>query len=253
MVSTGSRLFFALSAFGLIGAIVYGIGSGGDFLGTICLGWKGGVGEHLGYSLFVTVFFGSLVTAGVLVAIRDADPAVASATDAVPEVVAPTGVTPWPLVGAFGALIGLLGLVISELLFVLGIVLVVVAIVEWAVSAWADRATGDPEVNRAIRNRLMSPIEIPVAAVLVIGFIVVGLSRLLLAVSPHVAVAIGTAILVLIVAGAVLAMSRPQKAGTIITVLLLIGGLAVVGAGIGGIVAGARDFHEEAPASEGGE
>ena len=28
---------------------------------------------------------------------------------------------------------------------------------------WSERATGDAEVNRQIRNRLMYPIEIPVA------------------------------------------------------------------------------------------
>lgn len=252
MVTPGSRLFLGIAAFGLVGAIVYGIGTGGDFLGTICLGWKGGVGEHLGYATFVTLFFAALGTAVVLLGIRDADPVLAADApyDSVPEVVPPAEASPWPLVGAFGVVVGLLGLVISELLFVLGIVLVVIAIVEWAVQAWADRATGDPEVNRAIRNRLMTPIEIPVAAVLVIGFVVVGLSRLLLAVSAHMAVVIGTVILVLVVLGAVLAYSRPQHTRRIITVLLVLGALGVVAAGIGGIVAGEREVEEE-PAAHG--
>ena len=35
--------------------------------------------------------------------------------------------------------------------------LLAVVVVEWTVQVWADRATGDPEVNRAIRNRLMYP------------------------------------------------------------------------------------------------
>ena len=38
--------------------------------------------------------------------------------------------------------------------------------IEWTMQAWSDRATGDPAVNREIRNRVMLPIEVPVAGAL---------------------------------------------------------------------------------------
>ena len=46
MVGTGSRLFFALAAIGLLGAAAFGLASGGDPVGVMSLGYKGGVGEH---------------------------------------------------------------------------------------------------------------------------------------------------------------------------------------------------------------
>ena len=106
------------------------------------------------------------------VALRDADPdatAALQASDVLPEVAPPASASPWPMVGAFGLVVTALGLVVGPGLFVLGLVLLAVTAIEWAVQVWADRATGDPEVNRAIRNRLMAPLEIPVGAVLVIA------------------------------------------------------------------------------------
>ena len=51
MVGTGSRLFFALAAIGLLGAVAFGLASGGDPVGVVSLGYKGGVGEHFSYAL----------------------------------------------------------------------------------------------------------------------------------------------------------------------------------------------------------
>ena len=185
MVGTGSRLFFAYTVLALLGAAVYGLASGGDVVGVLTLGYKGGVGEHFGYSVLVLLGASTLVLGLFSVVLRDADPdatAALQASDVLPEVAPPASASPWPLVGAFGLVVTALGLVVGAGLFVLGLVLLAVTAVEWAVQVWADRATGDPEVNRAIRNRLMAPLEIPVGAVLVILFVVLGISRVLLAV-----------------------------------------------------------------------
>ena len=55
-------------------------------------------------------------------------------------------------------------------------------LVEWMVLAWSDRATGDPETNRLVRNRIMAPFEVPLAGFLVVAGSVVAFSRLLLTV-----------------------------------------------------------------------
>lgn len=164
----------------------------------------------------------------------------------------PASASPWPLVGAFGLIVTALGLVVGAGLFILGLVVLAVTAVEWAVQVWADRATGDPEVNRAIRNRLMAPIEIPVSAVLIILFVVLGISRVLLAVSPLTAVVIASTAATLLMVGAIIVFIRPRHSGTLATVFLLLGALAIIGGGIAGVAAGERDFHEE-PAHEAGE
>ena len=58
------------------------------------------------------------------------------------------------MTGAFGAGLVVLGLVISNVLFMVGCFLLVGVLVEWMVLAWSDRATGDPEVNRRLRRRM---------------------------------------------------------------------------------------------------
>ena len=74
MVGTGSRLFFALAAIGLLGAVAFGLASGGDPVGVLSLGYKGGVGEHFSYSLLTAFGVTALGLGLVSVALRDADP-----------------------------------------------------------------------------------------------------------------------------------------------------------------------------------
>lgn len=254
MVGTGSRLFFAYAVLGFLGAAVYGLASGGDVVGVITLGYKGGVGEHFGYAVLTLLGATSLVIGLFSAVLRDADPdatAALQASDVLPEV-APAPASPWPLVGAFGLVVTALGLVVGAGLFILGLVVLAVTAVEWAVQVWADRATGDPAVNRTIRNRLMAPIEIPVGAVLIILFVVLGISRVLLAVSPLTAVVIASTAATLLMVGAIVVFIRPRHSGTLATAFLLLGALAIIGGGIAGVAAGERDFHEE-PAHEAGE
>jgi hypothetical protein len=244
MIPTGARLFFAYALFALLGAWAYGLATGGDPLGVVSLGYKGGVGEYLGYSILVALSVVSLAAGTILAVIRDADPQPVGEADAVPLAAAPDSPSIWPLVGAFGVVIALLGLAADPLLFVVGCVLVAITIVEWAVAVWADRATGDPQVNRRIRNRVMAPIEIPVGAVLVIAFVVIGLSRLFLSLSPIGAVVAGTIAASLVLVAAILVVSRHDGGRVLVTALLLVGGLSVLAAGVVGVAVGEREFHE---------
>lgn len=253
MVGTGSRLFFALAAIGLLGAAAFGLASGGDPLGVLSLGYKGSVGEHFSYALLTAFGVTALGLGLVSVAIRDADPDATAAlvgVEALPEVPAPNSASPWPIVGALGMVITAMGLVVGPGYFLFGLVILAVTAVEWTVKVWADRATGDPEVNRAIRNRFMAPVEVPVGAVIVIGFFVVALSRVFLAVSATGAWVIGTIVAALIFLGAYVVLKRPQQTKRLATVLLLALTLGVLAGGIAGVVAGEREFHHEEPAHE---
>ena len=89
--------------------------------------------------------------------------------------VLPAGASYWPPVAAFGAALVVIGLVSEAVLVVFGLIVLGIVLVEWAVQTWADHATGDPETNRRIRNRLMNPIEYPAAGVLALGLLAIAL------------------------------------------------------------------------------
>ena len=88
--------------------------------------------------------------------------------------------------------------------------------------------------------------------VIVIAFLVLGLSRVFLAVSSTGAWVLGSVVAVLVVLGAVVVLTRPQQTKRLATLLLLVLALAVFAGGIAGVVAGEREFHHEEPAHESG-
>lgn len=260
MTTTGSKFLFALSAFGLIAAVVYGLTTDGEVLGVVSGGYKGGVGDHVGYTILLSLGITAGVLGGLMAAFRDADPTPVRqviATDALPRAVAPTTGSYWPVIAGFGIAILVLGAAVGTELFILGAVLLVIATVEWTVRNWADRATGDDEVNRTIRNRLMHPIEVPVIAVLVIGGVAIGFSRIFLALSKTGASVAAIVLSVLVFGSAAILATRPKVNRNVASALLLACGLAVVVGGIVGAAVGERDFetheeeHTEEPAAEG--
>ena len=204
-----------------------------------------------------------------MAAFRDADPASlaeVSASDALPRAEPPAAPSYWPIVGAFGAAILALGAVVGTGLFILGIAVVVIAAFEWTVQAWSDRATGDPEVNATIRNRFMHPIEIPVIAVLVIGVVAVGFSRVFLALPQLGATIAAIIVATLVFAAAAVVATRPKISRSVVSGLLLAGGIAVLVGGVVGAAVGERDFehhgtehsedteeHSDEPAETGGD
>lgn len=257
MITTGSKFFYALAGVLLATAVVYGWSTGGDLIGPLSVGYKGGVGDHLGYGLLLfaavaSAFFGFCTTA-----FRDADAEATAAllhTDAPPAVAAPTTASYWPVIGAFGVALTVVGVVLNNVFFVTGLVVLGTVAIEWTMQAWADRATGDPAVNREIRNRVMFPIEIPVAGALAILVVVIGYSRVFLAASALGAVWIAIAIAATIfLLGTVLSL-RPQVRGDVVAGVVAAAAIVTIGLGIFGAVAGERDFehHGEKTQDSGG-
>src|SRR4051812_1648211 len=87
----------------------------------------------------------------------------------------------WPALAAVGAGVAIVGLAGRNALFYVGLGIGGFVFIEWMVQAWAERATGDHEYNRGLRHRVMSPVEIPLLALLVIGVFLISASRVLLA------------------------------------------------------------------------
>lgn len=261
MFTTGSKWFFGLAATAFVAALVYGGATNpsevgmSTFTGVLSLGWKGGVGDHIGYAVLLGIAGAATFLGAATAAFRDSEvEATAALIDAesVPEVEAPARGSYWPVIGAFGVGCVALGLATSQALVVLGLVVLTAVAFEWGVTAWSERATGDAEVNRAIRRRVMLPLEVPVLGALGIAVFVLSISRLLLAL-PSLAVYLVFGIVPAIVLTlAFVLASRPRVNPTVVAVLCVVGGLAVLAGGVIGAAVGPReiehhDDHSSAP------
>lgn len=273
MITRGSKYFYGAAAVGYLTALVYGFitgasAHGGVFevfsnggvvdsiVGPISFGWKGWVGEHVGYATLMG-FAGSMLVLGgfcsafrdgsaeALVEIQGGNVSDGTVTGADVRIGTPSGLSPWPIVTAVSAGAVVVGAAASTTVLVLGCIGLAIAAFEWTVRAWSERATGDPERNREIRNRFMHPIEIPVGATLFIAVIVLSMSRILLAVPKT-----GAVFLIIILAAAIFGLAillagRQQLTRSMLVSALLIGGLLIVAGGIAAGIAGPRESGEE--------
>ena len=245
MITTGSKFFYALAGLLLVAAVVYGYSTGGGNVGPLSAGYKGAVGDLVGYSILlggaaVAAFLGLATTA-----FRDADPDAGAALLGLDEPQAPAdpAASYWPLVGAFGVVHVVIGVVLNNVFFVAGLIALAAVAVEWTMQTWAERATGDPAVNREIRNRIMLPLEVPIAGLLVAGLVIIGYSRVFLTLSADNAVwaALAVAATVFVV-GTVLA-SQSRIRTDLVAGLLVLGALVTIGLGIVSAVNGEREFE----------
>ena len=227
MFTPGFRFFFGLSAVGLIGTFVYALSSGGtdgkvdlgfidreSFVGALSLGWKGGVGDPLGF--FVLLFLtGAAAFIGVtVVAYRDADvESVAELDNAgtIPPGQRPTAPSLWPFASALGIGTLIIGLVMDTWVFwAIGLVILAVTAIEWSLTAWADRSTASASTNAVLRDRVLSSFEIPLLAVAGAGIIALAVSRILLWWHGTGAVVAASVLAVLIFGLAILAATKPS-------------------------------------------
>src|SRR5690606_37740864 len=115
MLTTGSKWFLGLGVVSIVLAAAYGWTTGGTGLGPLTAGYHGGVGEHLGYGLLLSIGLADEFHGLDTVDARDADASALAGlagTDDPPAAVAPAHRAYWPNLGAFGASMVVLGLVI---------------------------------------------------------------------------------------------------------------------------------------------
>jgi uncharacterized membrane protein (DUF485 family) len=219
--------------------------------------WQGfSGGEERGELVLLGIITAALIVGTLLVWIRDGEVTAAVQEE---ERAATTAATsgplpaPWPAVGAFGAAVTVVGLATGDALLYVGFGIIAIAVVEWMVQGWAERATPDAEENATLRNRIMYPVEIPVIGLIIVGVVLLAFSRVLLALpkSGSTVAAIVVAASILLVA--IVVAARPRVSSTVLTALLVLGAVALLGGGIVGAVAGERDIeehHSEAPEPE---
>lgn len=265
MLTPGFRLYFGFAVLGLVGAFAYGVNtvlqtvglSVRDNLddagvvsvvsGPATVGWKGAVGNHMGYGIWLTMAVVAGFLAFLLVAFRDADPeavAEVAQTETVPLTKAPSGASYMPVVSAFALAVIGIGWIVNRTVFYAGLALLAAAIGTWTIRAWADRATGDEGINRQVYHRIIDPLRVPIVGAFIVAFVVLGLSRVLLAVpnktSASVIFGVAGLVFFLVVVGIAMA---PRMSKAVITILLVVGALAVLAGGIYGIAVGPREVE----------
>ncbi|MFL6205629.1 MAG: hypothetical protein ACJ739_09780 [Acidimicrobiales bacterium] len=258
MITTAAKWFFGLGLVSFVLAVVYGYSTGGTRLGPFTAGYYGGVGDHLGYTLLLSTTIGAVLLGITAVVTRDADPralAELAGTEVAPAAVAPTYPSLWPLVGAFAVALVVLGLVISNVMFVVGAFLLLGTLVEWMVLAWSDHATGDPETNHLLRRRIMAPFEVPLAGFLIAAGAVIAFSRILLTSSEMGAVGVAIGIGVVVLAVGTLVALRPNLSHDAVVGVLCLLALGVVIAGVASASRGERfiEQHGEEHAQDQGD
>jgi hypothetical protein len=235
VITVGAKLWLGIAAFAVAAAVAW-------------QGFSGG--EERGLLVLLGVASAALIVGTLLVWIRDGDVAVEAAADDEAAAAAVATTTsgplpaPWPAIAAFGVAVGLVGLAAGGALLYVGIGIVAVATVEWMVQGWAERATPDAEENATLRNRIMYPIEIPALGLIIVGLVLLAFSRVLLALPKNGSVVAAIALAATILLVAVLVASRPRISSTVLTVVLVLGAVALLGGGIVGAVAGERDVEE---------
>lgn len=256
MFTWGSKYLFGIAVVAFLAAVVYGLVSGGGPVGVLSMGYKGGVGEHVGYTILMSASFTALVLGIVSVIVRDGDAedmAALAGSEAVLAVKPPTGMSIAAPLAAFGIGSLAVGLAVSEAFLWLGVAVLFVVGIEWMVHAWSDQATGDDEVNTIIRRRVLGPIQVPMLGSLIIAVVVLGLSRILLAVSKTGSVVIVVVAATFVFLSAIL-ISKAKAPRAIVSAIVTFGAVAVLAGGIVGAVVGERDFHHgEEHHSEDGE
>ena len=247
------RFFSGLAVLALISAFVAGFSSEAQdpidrVLGPLSLGWKGGVGNHVAYTVFLSLFAVSAGLAGLLVAFRDADPEAEAEvvhTDSVPLTRAPAGMNYLPAFAAVGLIVILIGMATASTGLALGGVAFLVVIgFTWTLRTWAERATGDDATNAELYHRIIDPLRVPVVAIITIGVVVIGVSRVLLAVSKTGSVIVFAAIAIAIFGVTVLLAFVPRSGRYVLTGLVVLGAVLVIAGGIIGAVAGEREFEK---------
>jgi hypothetical protein len=242
MFTTGSKFFFGTALGTTVLASVYAVGS------------AGGKGELMGtwmlFSLAVLLF----IAGAVVIAFRDSDPIAVAELQATSGADgegqrANAGVTEslWPVLTAVGVLVMALGLVQDSKMFILGLSIIGVSVVEWAVLAWSDRASTDPAYNAELRSKVMRSFEMPVLGALIVGFIAIGASRTLLAVT-HVQAVIVLSVVALVIFGIAIAVSKMQQ-GTAVGRrlgggLVALGVVGVLSSWVTGVAAGEHKAPE---------
>jgi hypothetical protein len=226
---TGSKLLIAAAALATIAAIVYGVAQGGS-LGTVGL-------------IFAAACLAGL--AGVNVFTRDADVSAMDST-ALTESAAARPTPPnsvWPIVGALGGVLVVVGLVTYPPVFIFGIIALLGAAVEWMIEAWSDRASADVAHNAEVRSRIAHPLELPLLALVGVAVLVYSFSRIMLWLSKTSGPALFGIIAALVLLVGFIVAFRPSIRNGAVGAVCSIAALGLIAGGASAALSGEREIE----------
>ena len=230
MITTGSKLLVGSAVAAWVFAAAYGIAQEGT-LGSIGL-----VSAAVALTLLAAInMFVSDSNVSALDPESFASSAAAQAT-ARPSL--------WPLLAALGAVMVTLGLVTYTAMFVLGLIALAAAAIEWIVQGWSERASRDPEYNRRAREVLADPLEIPVAGAIGAGIVIYAFSRVMLGLPSKSATVVAFSVVAALVlaVGAVVGLQRNISKGTMTGAFSIVAVVLVAGGAVAGLN-GERETH----------
>ncbi|MFM8857914.1 MAG: hypothetical protein ACKOI2_12085, partial [Actinomycetota bacterium] len=218
MITTGSKLLYGLGSLSIVAAIVWFIANDGGSIGVVAL-------ASVATALIFLGTIASFIRDGHVLSTEVAAHATA------PAARRSVGRSWWPLgLGlSFGFMV--IGLISSPGIFKVGIALVFAMLGEWMVSNWSERASANSAYNEKVRSWVVHPLEIPIAAALVLAVVVLSFSRIMLALSKEagpIVFAIAGALILFV--GAVFSIRR----GTSRNLIAVVCGIVLVGlSGVG--------------------
>lgn len=229
MFNLGSRAFFAIAAvMGVVGVIFQF--SSADRLATALLILGAVASGLLGLTALAAVGPGDRASA--LVGIQS--PLAGRA---------PQGSLA-PMLLAGGAAVAGIGMVLGPVAYVLGGVVALFGAISWFITSWREHPAYVPTSSQRLSDRLGAPIGMPVLVLLLIGFIVVCVSRILLAVSKDGSVVVAGVAALLVITGGVTLAARPRLDKRLLGGLAALAVVALVVVGIVGQAKGERKFGE---------
>jgi len=237
MITTGSKLLYGLGSLSIVAAIVWFIANDGGSIGVVAL-------ASVATALIFLGTIASFIRDGHVLSTEIAAHATA------PAARRSVGRSWWPL--GLGLSVGFMvvGLVSSPGIFKVGIALVFAMLGEWMVSNWAERASANAEYNEKVRSWVVHPLEIPIAASLILAVVVLSFSRIMLSLSKEagpIVFAIAGALILFV--GAMFSIRR----GTSRNLIAVVCGIVLVGlSGVGIALAldGEREQLVEAAAED---
>ncbi len=233
MFTTGSKLFIGASALSIVAAIVFAVSYDGD------AAWTAGIGL-----IAVAIAFCFLMAINFWVRDSNVSGMQSDATTASAAAQVRPGNSMWPAVGALGGALLVIGIVTVPAVFKAGVVVLLIAMFEWLVQAWAERASADRRFNATVRGRLMHPLEFPILGAVGLGVIIYAFSRIMLWLSKASGPVVFMVIAALITVAGFLFASKASLRTSVIAGVCVIATLGLVGTGVVMAIDGERSTHE---------
>jgi hypothetical protein len=229
MFTGASKYFLGLAAAAAVSLVLYLLFVTPNDLGAIALG---------------TVVLVAGTLAGITLFNRDAE--AETIEDATGAALQPLPNSVWPVVCALGVALMAVGLASVAMVFLIGLGVLALGAIEWLIQDWAESASADNKFNNFIRERAISPLELPVFAAIGGGIIAFSFSRIMLAMDKS-----AGAILFIVISSAVLLVGfliafKPNFRGKIIAVVSAFAGVALIAGGVATALSGERAELAEA-------